>query len=129
MKYRNFLLSKLSTFVAVTVEKICSRFFAGFVYFFVEKFIAFYFMHINYEEEKIQPTLWRLCTTEELANAFKLIMANQTPEELSDSLEMLLPALNPYERLNILKQGQATMPPEAFQGALHIAEKVLTFKT
>jgi hemerythrin-like domain-containing protein len=90
------------------------------------RFVAFYFAHINHEEEDIQPALWRLCTNEELANAFKLIMANQTPKELMDNLEMMLPAMSLNERVMLLNQGRANMPPEAFQGALRVAENALS---
>jgi hemerythrin-like domain-containing protein len=90
------------------------------------RFMAFYFTHINHEEEDIQPALWRLCTNEELANAFKQIMANQTPKELMDSLKMMLPAMSLNERAMLLNQGRATMPPEAFQAALGVAQHALS---
>ncbi len=89
------------------------------------RLIAFYFTHINHEEEDIQPALWKLCTTEELANTFKLIMANQTPKELMNNLEMMLPAMSLNERVILLNQGRASMPPEAFQAALKVAEHAL----
>jgi iron-sulfur cluster repair protein YtfE (RIC family) len=90
------------------------------------RFATFYLNHIDYEEEYVMPSLWKLCTTAELADIFKQIMSSQTPEELVDSLKMILPALNPSERANMLNQGRATMPPEAFQGVLKLAEAVLT---
>jgi len=89
------------------------------------RFIAFYFSHIDYEEESIQPSLWKLCTKEELANQFKLILADQTPKELMENLEMMFPAMNLSERTLILNMGRASMPPEAFQAALKIAERSL----
>ena len=89
------------------------------------RFMSFYFTHINHEEEEIQPALWKLCTNEELANTFKSIMANQTPKELMNNLEMMLPAMTMNERIMLLNQGRATMPPEAFQAALRVAEHTL----
>jgi hypothetical protein len=88
------------------------------------RFMTFYFIHINHEEE-IQPALWKLCTNEELANTFKSIMANQTPKELMNNLEMMLPAMTMNERIMLLNQGRATMPPEAFQAVLRVAEHAL----
>ncbi len=41
------------------------------------------------------------------------------------SLEMILPALSPNERFLVLSQGLKNAPPEAFQGAIKIAEHVL----
>ena len=89
------------------------------------RFIAFYFMHINREEEKVMPTLWKLCTNEELADTFKMIMANQKQEEVVENLEMMLPAMNLQERAEMLGAGRAMMPPEAYQGFLKLAQRIL----
>jgi len=43
-----------------------------------------------------------------------------------ENLGMMLPAMNPAERAMLLNQARATMPPEAFQSALKLAEHVLT---
>jgi hypothetical protein len=43
-----------------------------------------------------------------------------------ENLGMMLPAMSPAERAMLLNQAQATMPPEAFQAALKLAEHVLT---
>jgi len=72
------------------------------------------------------PSLWKLCTFDELADAFKKTLADQTPNELIYSLTLILPAMTPIERVMIFNQSRATMPPEAFQAALKIAEHVLT---
>jgi hypothetical protein len=90
------------------------------------RFLSFYFNHIDYEEEYVMPTLWKLCTSEELANTFRKVLADQTPKELMDSLGMMLPAMSSTERVMLLNQGRATMPPEAFQAVLKLAERVLT---
>jgi hypothetical protein len=90
------------------------------------RFIVFYFNHIDYEEEYAMPSLWKLCTNEELFNVFRQVMADQTPQQLMDNLSMMLPAMSTSERAMILNQGKATMPPEAFQAVLKLAEHVLT---
>ncbi len=90
------------------------------------RFITFYFNHIDYEEEHVMPTLLKLCTNDELVNTFRKILADQTPKELMDNLGMMLPAINPTERATLLIQGQASMPPEAFQSVLKLAEHVLS---
>jgi hypothetical protein len=89
------------------------------------RFMAFYFMHINREEEQIMPTLWKLCAAEELAKTFKMIITNQKPEELAEDLEMMLPAMNLDERIEILGAGRATMSPEAYQGIVKLAQRIL----
>jgi hemerythrin-like domain-containing protein len=90
------------------------------------RFVSFYLDHIDFEEENVMPLLWKLCTEDELATRFRQIVADQTPKELMDNLGIMLPALNPAERFMILKMGQATMPAEAFQAALEVAEHVLS---
>jgi hemerythrin-like domain-containing protein len=90
------------------------------------RFTAFYLNHIDYEEEHVMPSLWKLCTNDELAETFKKILADPTPKESMDNLMLMLPAMNPSERFMIFNAGRATLPPEAFQAALKIAEQVLT---
>ncbi len=90
------------------------------------RFMSFYLNHIDYEEEYAMPTLRNLCTYDELVDARGKILGNQEPKSMMYSLEMILPALNPTERFLVLSQGLKSMPPEASQGALKIAEHVLT---
>ena len=89
------------------------------------RFISFYLDHIDFEEDHVMPLLWKLCTQDELAGRFRQIMADQTTKQLLSNLGIILPALNPAERFMILKMGQATMPPEAFQTVAKVAEQVL----
>lgn len=89
------------------------------------RFTIFYLNHIDYEEENVMPSLWKLCTNDELFETFKKVLADQTPKELMDNLKFMLPAINTKERVLILTAGRATMPPEAFQAAIKIAEQVL----
>lgn len=90
------------------------------------RFTAFYLNHIDYEEENVMPTLWKLCTNDELFETFKKVLADQTPKELMDNLMLMLPAMNPKERIMILTAERASMPLEAFQVVLKTAENVLT---
>ncbi len=90
------------------------------------RFMAFYLTHIDYEEEYAMPALWKLCTYDELASARGKILGGQDPKSMMYSLGMILPALSPTERFLVLSQGLKTAPPEASQGALRIAEHVLS---
>jgi hemerythrin-like domain-containing protein len=90
------------------------------------RFISFYLDHIDFEEDHVMPLLWKLCTQDELAGRFRQIMVDQTPKQLLDNLGIILPALNPAERFMTLKMGQTTMPTEAFQSVLNVAERVLS---
>ena len=89
------------------------------------RFLSFYFVHINEEEEQVTPLLWKLCTNEELAATFKTIMASQKPDELRDSFAMMLPAMNLYERAEIINAARPGVPAEMFQAVLKLAKKVL----
>ncbi len=72
------------------------------------------------------PTLRKLCTYDELSEARGKILGGQDPKSMMYSLEMILPALSPIERFLVLSQGLKNVPPEASQGALKIAEHVLS---
>jgi hemerythrin-like domain-containing protein len=90
------------------------------------RFISFYLDHIDFEEDHVMPLLWKLCTHDELAGRFRQIVTDLTPNQLMYNLEIILPALNPAERFMTLKMGQTTMPTEAFQAVLNLAERVLS---
>lgn len=83
-------------------------------------------MHINKEEEQVTPVLWKLCTNEELAATFKTILASQKPDELRGNFEMMIPAMNLHERVEMIGAGRGSMPPEAFQGFLKLTEHLLS---
>ena len=72
------------------------------------------------------PSLWKLCTSDELTGVFRKSLADQAPEEIIYAFTMALPAMSPTERVMIINQGRAVGPPEAFQAAIKIAEHVLT---
>jgi len=57
---------------------------------------------------------------------FRKALADQTPKEVMENLGMMLPGMSPTERVMLFNQGRATMPPEAFQAVLKLAEHVLT---
>ena len=86
------------------------------------RFMAFYLSHIDYEEEHAMPALGKLCTYDELVSVRGKILGGQDPKSMMYSLGMILPALSPTERFLVISQGLKGMPPEAFKGALGIAE-------
>jgi hypothetical protein len=52
------------------------------------RFISFYFMHTNEEEENVQPMLWKVCKAKELDEAHKAMITSQNPEELKYDLQI-----------------------------------------
>ena len=54
------------------------------------------------------------------------IMSSQKLDELKYNLKIMLPAMNLYERVEILNAGRASAPLDVSQGVLELAERVLT---
>ena len=63
-------------------------------YLALNRFIAFFWNHLDREEEQAQPTLWRFYTDAELAKPFNQLLAAQSPDEARANLERILAALN-----------------------------------
>jgi hypothetical protein len=90
----------------------------------LNRFIASYLVHVDKEEEVIQPMLWRICTEKELASTYNTILSSMEPEELMMNLEIMIPAMNIYERSMILSNAKK-MGPEIFNQISSLAERVL----
>ena len=95
-------------------------------YLALNRFIALFLEHIDEEEEHIQPTLWNLCTTEELVTAWRTIMASKTREEAMEDLGMIFSAANLEEITGLLTKFKAVAPPAAFQEVCKSAEHILS---
>lgn len=92
----------------------------------LNRFISFYLVHINKEEELIQPALWELTTTEELLAAYKaLIQDSQNSDQPLEHFKMMLMATNLYERADIVLWTKALNEPEVFPFILEQVQKVL----
>jgi nitrite reductase/ring-hydroxylating ferredoxin subunit/hemerythrin-like domain-containing protein len=89
------------------------------------RFTAFYFMHINREEEQVMPILWNLCTPEEIAKIHRLMITNQKQEELVEDFKMMLPNANLQGQVEILGSVRATLPLDVYQVFLKLAERLL----
>jgi iron-sulfur cluster repair protein YtfE (RIC family) len=101
--------------------EIALEFYRGF-----NRFISIYLAHINKEEEVIQPSLWKLCTSGELLNVFNTIIASMEPQMLMLNLSIMIPAMNIDERTILLKGIKASAPPEAYKGVTALAQRVLS---
>jgi hypothetical protein len=95
------------------------------MYLSFNRFLAFFLSHMDDEEERIQRTLFDLCTGEELGLTFGKILASQTPEEQTDNLGMVLSGANPDELTGLYIGARRLMLPEAYKNAILLAEKVL----
>jgi iron-sulfur cluster repair protein YtfE (RIC family) len=92
----------------------------------LNRFISFYLVHINKEEELIQPALWELTTAEELLTAFKAIIHDsETTAKPLEHFEMMMMATNLYERAEILLTVKPLNEPEVFPFILEQVQQVL----
>lgn len=94
-------------------------------YLAFNRFITFFLDHINFEEEEIQRELWDLCTMNELMTAYGKALGSQTMEQLTQSLEIMLPTLNLDELTGIFMGAKSGMPPEVFRMASDMAQRKL----
>ena len=95
-------------------------------YLAFNRFIAFFLNHIDVEEEHIRPTMWRLCTVEEVTAAVVKLLASQKPEEGMQNMKMMLSAANPDDLAGIITHAKAALPPEAIQAGFQLAESMLS---
>jgi hypothetical protein len=94
-------------------------------YLAFNRLIAFFLKHIDYEEEEIERELWDLCTMDELMTAYGKMLAGQSREELTQSLEIILPVTNLDELTGIFLGAKRGMPPEVFKMASDMAQQRL----
>jgi DUF438 domain-containing protein len=91
----------------------------------LNRFIALYLVHINEEEEFIQPSLWETCNQMELGGAMRDSILYQKPDELRNHLEMMLSSMNRDEITDLLAAGSKIVQPEALQELYDIGDKVV----
>ncbi len=94
-------------------------------YLAFNRFISFFLIHIDQEEEQIQSALWNLCTAEELETAWRAILSNQTPQEAMENLGMILSSADIDEVGNLLAFAKASLPAERFNLGSKYARSVL----
>lgn len=85
------------------------------LYLALNRFIAAYLMHINYEEDYVQQTLLNTRTAEELLTTFQSIIAAQAPPVLMANLKLMISGLNLPEMIGLFTLARSLMPPQAFQ--------------
>ncbi|MBD3207087.1 hypothetical protein GF319_12195 [Candidatus Bathyarchaeota archaeon] len=90
----------------------------------LNRFTADYLVHVDMEEESIQPLLWNLCTDEELVEAYGRLISSMEFEELMMFLKIMFPAMNIYERSMMLENSKK-IGTEAYDKISELAENVL----
>ena len=66
------------------------------------RFVAAYLPHLHQEETQVMPAIWAACTDDEIAAARMAFMAEIAPEEMAYTIDLMLPALDPLTRSELL---------------------------
>jgi len=74
------------------------------VYRDLARFIAAYLPHLHHEETVVMPRIWARCSDEELAATRAAFMAELTPDEIALSMSLMLPAIDPVTRAELLSR-------------------------
>ena len=73
-------------------------------------FVAENFLHMQVEESRNNASLWSAYTDEELVEIHDALVASMPPEEMSYLLGLMLPALAPVERAQMMLGGGRKAP-------------------
>jgi hypothetical protein len=92
----------------------------------LSSFTSAYLAHQAIEELDITPALERAVGPEVVVAIHMAIIGSITPDEMAQTLTMMLPAMNVDDRTELLAGMQAGAPPEAFGAVVGLARSVLT---
>jgi hypothetical protein len=93
------------------------------LYFRYSRFIADDFAHMLEEETELQPVLQSVFTDEQLAAIEGRIIASIPPDVMLDFIRIMMPAIDPEVRQEMLGGMMRGMPAEAFHMVLDTAVK------
>ncbi|MHA2403021.1 MAG: hemerythrin domain-containing protein, partial [Candidatus Kariarchaeaceae archaeon] len=88
-------------------------------------FIAHYLMHLQNEELKAMPELWKVHNDDELLGMQMKIPTITPPDISAFFLKYLFPALNPEERVSYLNLIHSKVPEQVYTNFHNIAEMSL----
>ena len=94
-------------------------------YLDLASFTSAYLSHQDLEERVVMPILEEAVGVEALLGIHQSILASISPEWMSRSLALMLPAMNLDDRVEMLAGMRASAPPEVFAGVLGLAGSVL----
>ena len=92
----------------------------------LNRFICHYLVHIKKEEEYIQPTLWFVCTGDELWTALSRILASLSPQEAMQDLSIIIPADNIDGLVELYLVAKDAISSEGFKAACDLAQHLLS---
>ena len=95
------------------------------IYDLYNQFVGTYVDHLYREEHELQQALWANFTDEELGAIDGAIMADVSPELMTQFLTLICGSFNPGDLALMLGGMKGGMPPEAYQGMLQAAESAI----
>ncbi len=93
-------------------------------YLALNRFITFLLHHLDEEEERVQPALWNLSTTEELTDAVQTSF-DMPPEQAKAYLVTVIAAANVEELVSLFAYMKERVPAPALQNAFNLAKRIL----
>lgn len=95
------------------------------VYLDLSAFTGAYLAHQDVEERRIQPIVAAAVGNEVWFDVHQALVASIPPNEMADSLAIMLPAMNLDDRVELLGGVRAGAPAEVFAGVTALAASVL----
>jgi hypothetical protein len=95
------------------------------LYLELAAFASVYLAHQDVEERVIMPALERALGVPAILELHGAILAVIPPEKKMQSWEMMLPAMNQVERIEMLGAMAQTAPPPVFAAAWELAQRVV----
>lgn len=89
-------------------------------------FVAENFLHMQVEESRNNASLWAAYSDAEVIGIHDALVASIPPQEMSRLLQLIVPALAPAERAQMMLGMRAGMPAAAFEDVLAIARAALS---
>ena len=96
------------------------------LYLELASFTASYLQHQDFEERVVMRTLDQNLTLEELLDLHGQILGSVAPDVMKRCLQLMLPAINILDRIEMLGGMAATAPPEVFAAVWQMAGDVLS---
>lgn len=89
-------------------------------------FVGENFLHMQVEESRNNASLWAAYSEAEVLAIHDALVASIPPQEMSRLLQLIVPALAPVERAQMMLGMRSGMPAAAFEDVLSIARATLS---
>jgi hypothetical protein len=88
-------------------------------------FVANYLLHLLEEETVLMPAIWETCSDEQISQARRAFLADQSPAGAVRSRRIALPAVSPQERNAMAAIARDDPSPEVLRAFMEDAEQRL----